>query len=225
MTRKTRQRRYTRLILFSGGIDSTYLLAQILRETEDPVIAHHVHLINREKRHNAEAKACKQIVEYCRANYRDFRFTESTVDRSNFRTMGYDVITVAAEGGIAASNYLLDTGQMPDFWMLGLNEEEAQALEDTKVTGSKTTTLQKPSQSRLNYLLAAMAASCYPNAPPKYLRPIIKPKRELMEYMGQDLVNLCWTCRRPIETNGEFTECGECITCKLMLSIKSQKAM
>ena len=45
------------LILFSGGVDSTYVLAQKLRETDEIIIAHHIHLVNSEQRHKAEA--CK----------------------------------------------------------------------------------------------------------------------------------------------------------------------
>ncbi|WP_417827113.1 hypothetical protein [Thalassospira povalilytica] len=223
-TKKTiKKRKFTRLIMLSGGIDSAFLLSYFLRETEDTILVHHVNLINQERRHRAEAQACEKIVAYCRKEYRDFLYSESTVDRSGFQAMGYDVITVAAEGGIAASNYYLKTGKMPDFWMLGLNEEEVeilgQATAEQPYTDGKPTVAEQPASSRLNYILAAIAASCFPNAPPKYLRPITRSKRELMDYMGANLVNLCWTCRRPIETPQGFQECGICQTCELMKAI------
>lgn len=218
------KQKFTRLIMFSGGIDSTYLLTHYLRETQDTILVHHVNLINLEGRHRAEAAACAQIIAYCQTNYRDFLYSESTVDRSGFQAMGYDVITVASEGGIAATNYYLQTGKMPDFWMLGLNEEEVQILGQTTAeqpyTNGEPTVSQKPSSSRLNFILAAMAASCYPNAPPKYLRPVTRPKRELMDYLGQELVDLCWTCRRPVKTPNGFEECGTCQTCELMKAIR-----
>lgn len=218
-----RQKGYTRLILLSGGIDSTYLLAHALRETQDTVLVHHVHLKNIEGRDRAEAEACEKIVAYCRETYRDFKYTESTVDRRGFRAMGYDVITVAAEAGIAASNHYLETGKMPDFWMLGLNQEEAEELRAPATvppTSQPPKGAQNASGDRLKYLLAVIAASCYPNDPPKYLRPVIKPKQELMTYMGKDLVDLCWTCRRPVHTDTGFAECGKCTTCLLMGKIR-----
>lgn len=228
MTKRPKKPKFTRLIMLSGGIDSTFLLAQALRETEDLVLVHHVHLINLEGRHRAEAHACKNIVEYCRRNYRDFVYTESTVDRSGLYAMGYDVITVASEAGIAATNHLLETGGMADFWMLGFNLEEAHDAEEENdevgLSASGDQAAQRPATNRLPYILAAIAATCFPNAPPKYLRPILQPKRELMDYMGQDLVDLCWTCRRPVRTDQGFHECGECKTCKLMISIRDNKS-
>ena len=209
--------RYTKLILLSGGIDSTYLLAHTLRETQDRVVVHHVHLINTEGRHQAEAEACRKIVDFCRSHYRDFAYSESTVDRSKLRAPGYDVITVAAEGGIAASNDMIVTGHMPDFWMLGINQEEAEQIEDQ----NKAVQGGVQGQGRLTYLLAAMAATCFPNAPPKYLRPPLRPKRDLVAYLGPALAGMCWTCRRPVARAGGWDECGTCQTCLLMQQIRT----
>ncbi len=189
--------------MFSGGVDSTHVLVNLLCDTDDIVLAHHVHLINRELRHQAEAQACRNIVQWCRKNYRDFFYSESTIDRSRFRAPGYDVIAVASEGGIAACNFLIDTGKMPDHWLLGINAEE---YNDVSVT----------SEGRLGHILAAMAASCFPNPPPAFTRPKIRPKAELIADLGPELAALCWTCRRPVKSIDGFVECGECKTCKLI---------
>lgn len=212
--------------MLSGGIDSVYLLVNALRDTSDNVLAHHVHLINHEGRHAAEAKACASVVAYCKAHFRDFVYTESTVDRSGLDVMGFDVITVASEGGVAASDYLFKTGRAVDYWMLGLNSEEAltidAAIDLPQRDADGQATKQKMPPSRLTFLLAAMAASSYPNPPPKYLQALIKPKRELMADMGQELVDLCWTCRRPIKTKDGFDECGTCHTCELVHEIRAE---
>jgi len=195
------------LVMFSGGIDSTHLLWHLLTETDDVVLAHHVHLINAERRHPAEARACKAIVTHLKDRHRDFFYTESAVDRSRFKVFGTDVITVAAEGGIAASNFLADTGVMPQRWTLGINAEEAAEVSDHAV-------------KRLPFVLAAMSASTWPNTPPRYFRPAIKPKAQLIAEIGDDLASLCWTCRRPVwADDGAWRACGKCKTCTLMREI------
>ena len=40
----------TTLVMLSGGVDSVYRLVKLLRETDDEVLAHHVHLVNIEQR-------------------------------------------------------------------------------------------------------------------------------------------------------------------------------
>lgn len=206
---RLRSGRNISLILFSGGIDSTHLLWDKLANTDDLILAHHVHLINSEGRHKSEQQACAKIVSHLRQNHRDFFYTECTVDRRRFKAAGTDVITVAFEGGVAASNFLLDTGVMPHHWALGINQEEADEVNQFQV-------------DRLPFILAAMSASCWPNKPPKYCRPKIKPKATLIDEMGSDLSKLCWTCRRPVSKgDGAFSECGTCKTCLLMNEIRN----
>lgn len=51
MTGPPRAPRYPRLVLCSGGIDSTYQLVKMMRETDDIIVVHRVHMINPEGRH------------------------------------------------------------------------------------------------------------------------------------------------------------------------------
>jgi 7-cyano-7-deazaguanine synthase in queuosine biosynthesis len=198
------------LALFSGGIDSTHLVWDLLANSNEIVLAHHVHLINNEGRHGAEARACAAIVPHLRRCCRNFFFTESAVERRRFRAAGADVITVAFEGGVAASNFLLDTGVMPHRWMLGINAEEL----------AEISAAEEGAPRRLTALQAAMAAATWPNRPPLYERPQVKPKRLLIEEMGQQLAAMCWTCRQPVATRESgFAQCGQCKTCRLMAQI------
>lgn len=214
----------SRLIMFSGGVDSTFLLKQALIETSDDVIAHHVHIVNNEGRHEAEAQACRKIVDYCRANYRPFRYSESLVNRSGFAAAGFDVMTVALEGGIAASNLLLSDGKMPDYWTLGLNAEELASLNKQAGFSGVASGDVRYSDVRLGHVCSVMRASCFPNDPPRYLAPDVRPKRELIAYLGPQLSRLCWTCRRPQKLERGFRPCGTCATCKLMGEIRMVEA-
>jgi tRNA U34 2-thiouridine synthase MnmA/TrmU len=49
------------IVMWSGGIDSTFKLAYLLKETEYQIHAHHVHIINREGRSKQEQAACRAL--------------------------------------------------------------------------------------------------------------------------------------------------------------------
>lgn len=178
------------LVMLSGGIDSTYYLAKVLQETDQPVHAHHIHLVNHEGRHEVEAQSCKKIVEFCRTNYRWFDYSESTTIR-HAEGLGADIMTVALEAGIVASNMR----PFPKWWMVG------DCLED------RDNSLYGP--TRRGHIEAVMAAACFPNKAPIYKVFQVKPKKELMAYLGPELTALCWGCRTPLDGK----PCGECRTC------------
>ena len=72
----------TTLAMLSGGLDSTAMLVKLLAETGDALRVHHIRMVNREGRDRAEQRAVEAIVEYCRARYRPFRYSESALDFS-----------------------------------------------------------------------------------------------------------------------------------------------
>ena len=196
------RRRRATLVMFSGGIDSTYTLAKLLRETDDEILVHHIHLVNPEGRHLVEAKACARIVDYCRTHFRDFSFSESAIDHRGFRFFGYDMISVGFEAGIVAQSYLAARERMPDRWTVGSCTEE----------GSNP--------DRWPHVLACFAANCFPFDPPRYFNLPIVPKAEEMAYLPPALLDLVWTCRTPRRSEEGFTECGDCKTCKLMAEVR-----
>src|SRR4029077_18363528 len=67
------------IVMWSGGIDSTFKLAYLLKETEYQVHAHHVHIVNREGRSQAERAACVALRSKLKA-IRSFAYTESRID-------------------------------------------------------------------------------------------------------------------------------------------------
>lgn len=206
----TRNRKRITLLMLSGGIDSVYGLVKLLKESDDIVIAHHVHLINHEGRHQQEAKACEAIVEYCKREYRDFKYTQSLIDRRKFKAFGIDAITVACEAGIVVQSFYADTGSLVDRWTIGINAEDVAEFDPEDTDSHRT-----PS------MLRAMEANCHPHKPPQLFNLPLRPKRDLMEYIGSELTGMCWTCRTPATSdNGEVSECGECHTCKIMAEIR-----
>ncbi|RVU35757.1 methyltransferase domain-containing protein [Hwanghaeella grinnelliae] len=203
------RRRQATLVMFSGGIDSVYALHRLLRESDDEIIAHHIHFINREGRHRAEDAACRRIVEFLRSSVRNFVYTESTIDRRHFRAFGMDDMSVGFEVGVIANSFLIDRGFGIDRWTSGTCLEE-----EIEYYGPREI-------ERFEHVLNAVAASCYPNPAPRFFQLEMIPKREQMDYMGPELTGLCWTCRSPVwQADGTPTECGTCKTCNLMNKIR-----
>ena len=199
-----RRQRVT-LVMLSGGIDSVYTLVKLLRETDDRILAHHIDMINDERRWGVEREACRAVVDYCRKAYRDFGYSESGVDHRGMRFFDFDMVTVGFEAGIVAHAYFEATGQMPDCWTIGACTEE----------GSHP--------DRWVHVEACLAANCYPNpAPPFFSLPVVS-KVEECRYLPSDLLDLCWTCRRPVKTPEGYRECGVCETCQIMKRTRSEK--
>ena len=80
----------TILLMFSGGIDSTYLLYHYLRDTSHPVHVHHIsfrypHI----QRWRAEDPAAEKIAAWFKENLRSFEYSTSGFDL-DFPLVGYD---------------------------------------------------------------------------------------------------------------------------------------
>lgn len=198
----------TTLIMFSGGIDSTYLLKKTLTETDDIVLAHHIHLMNGERRDQAEAEACKNIKAYCQREFREFFYSESTINRRDMAAYGFDAMTCAFEAGVAAINFGQMYGHFPDEVMLGYCWEDTQAEHIT--------------EERKNYQRLVMEAGQhpYPDGPPAYVWQDPVPKQEMIHYLGTDLLDMCWSCRTPRVSQGQFRACGNCFACEFMKTME-----
>ena len=204
------RRKQATLVMLSGGIDSTYGLVRLLRESDDDIVAHHIHFINVERRHAAEALACRRIVDHLKRTERDFFFTESAINRSRFRSFGMDYVAAGFEAGIVSSSFSMDRGYPIDRWTGGTClEEELDNAGDDDV-------------EQLQHTLNCVAAASHPAPPPRFFQLPIIAKRRQMEYMGPELVALCWTCRTPVWAQaGHPVECGRCKTCLLMREIRN----
>ena len=80
----------TTLVMFSGGLDSTAMLVQLLAQSPEPLRVHHIRMANRESRAAAEQAAVERIVEWCSSRYRPFRYSESALDLSDLEAIPID---------------------------------------------------------------------------------------------------------------------------------------
>ncbi len=204
------KRKQTTLALVSGGIDSVYTMVRLLRDSSDELIVHHVHMVNAERRHEIEAAHMKRIVDYCRREYRDFHYTESTVDRRSMATFTPDIYTSAFEGGLIASSFLSSRAVPVDRWTTGVCwEERAEELTYPRF------------EERYEHFFKIMKAATFPNKTPRYFELPIVTKLEECRYLGKELSELCWTCSLPQHRpDGSVHECGRCKKCRIMEEIR-----
>lgn len=192
------------LVMLSCGVDSLYVLVKLLTETDDHVLVHHVHIINNEKRHEIEATRTRQIVDWCRKKYRSFRYSESTINHTGFKGFGYDMMSVAFEGGMVCKSFYQANNYPVSKLLTGWCTEEA------------------PDPGRFKHVQAVTAANCFPYEPPEYFFFDRVTKMEEARYLPPELVEMTWTCRRPVVNGGNYTECGKCPSCEVMGPVRDE---
>lgn len=196
------------LIMLSGGIDSVYQLYRFLKRDDKDVIALHINLINDDGRWQVEAERTAEIVKWCRTNIRDFLYTDVTFDRRGMHATGYDIMSVLFAAGTAIPYFQNQHDFDIEGTVIGWCEEETAP------------------EGRQVHVVEFYETLCSPDVPPSRDLGEVIPKADQIKQMPPELVEMSWTCRRPIqEQGGKYLECGECHTCKLMQDVREQLAV
>jgi 7-cyano-7-deazaguanine synthase in queuosine biosynthesis len=186
--------------MWSGGIDSTYVLAHLLKETNHNVFAHHIYLKNCERRDLAEARSIEKLVPKLRA-IRDFTFTVNFINDEHMPSLTWDMARTCFEAGAVARGwYYAREPKKIDTWTIGTCAEEGHWQERFDIISQSTLAAQW-APGRTDYMTFE-------------LYPTVK-KSEEMEYLGKlGLLQDCWYCRYPRYTSPTSQEpCGKCKTC------------
>jgi len=187
----------TTLVMFSGGLDSTAMLVKLLAESADDLRVHHIRMVNREGRDRAEQRAVEAIVAYCRARYRAFRYSESALDFSALEAIPIDYLSIA----FVACQVAIDTP--------GCDRIAIGALAtDTDIAN------RSARQKRVfDEMYACYRARKLGEPRVEWTFPVYDtPKAKLAAGLPQELLDLTWSCRRPLEGF------RPCLTCKACLA-------
>jgi hypothetical protein len=190
------------MVMLSGGIDSVYALYRLLRETDDVIHVHHIHLLTDTGRHIAEAQRCHRVVEYCRKNVRDFSYSETTIDHRGFPCHGFDLIAAGLEAGMVASSYLMKTRKGIDRWTVGL-------AQDDEVPSYRIRDARNACKANYQGETAPPDLEVFPRA----------SVEDQVAYLPAELFDLTWSCRNPIivkDKSGDIDKilpCKECKSC------------
>lgn len=204
----------TILLMFSGGVDSTYLLYHYLRDTGHPVHAHHISVrYPHQKRWQGEDPASEKIVAWCRENVRDFEYSTSGFDL-NFPRVGLDIDLQL----LVASKVALNLGPKRVTVALGwctddLHHPRARARHERDVTATLWRAL---CQSVVG--LGPSVVGLDLNE--KVAKPILErglSKADIVADLPKELVALTWSCRAPEFVDDIPRPCRNCHACRSRL--------
>jgi 7-cyano-7-deazaguanine synthase in queuosine biosynthesis len=191
------------LVMFSGGLDSTAMLVKLLAESSDELRVHHIRMINKEKRNLAEQRAVESIVAYSRARYRPFRYSESALDFSQLEAIPIDYLAIA----FVACQVAIDTP--------GCNRIAVGALATDTDIANRTARQKRVFEEMYGCYRARKLGE--PRV--DWIFPVYDtPKAELASALPQELLDLTWSCRRPVDG---FRPCMTCKACKARQGLRT----
>ena len=188
----------TTLAMFSGGLDSTAMLVQLLEESAADLRVHHIRMSNREQRAEAEQAAVERIVQWCRGRYRPFRYSESALDFTGLEAIPIDYLCIA----FVACQVAIDTP--------GCNRVAVASLaRDTDIEN------RSARQRRVfDALYECYRARKLGEPEVQWIYPVYhSTKAELAAALPPPLVELTWSCRRPVREAEQWRPCGACKAC------------
>ena len=248
-------RKKSSVLMLSGGIDSTSVLKRVLDETDEQVYVHHIHLKNNEgwdyKRYKKEAEAVRKIVPYMKKTFRNFNYTESTIDTRQIQQLlpsvweeedyhmidiqyipdmvhYYNIAGLLAKITLSDKVYIgtcVEDYQDSPGWhyaqwwadMIAENEKAIQTVNESLSEIKPESSIEWDSKYRLKtrqvHTKQILEVSSYPHETIIRRPHDTLTKKQNIEYIGKELMNVVWYCREPTEKNGEFVVCHECRTC------------
>ena len=180
------------LVMWSGGLDSTYGLVRLLREISDEIFAHHIH---RHARHDDgkhialtcehEAEAIGQMLPYITRTYRIFHYSESRVDLTTFYRFARDTSTAMFFASQAAKSFRFHT---EDRILFSMNSDEDKEWNP----GSETYFFLRA--VTINIMKLVWGSEEVPQC---FLWPEPPDKQEESDYLPIELVRMTASCRDP----------------------------
>ena len=190
-------------LMFSGGLDSVSLLANLLATTDFDVHAHHIVLDNGERRAGAESRAVAASFAWCRDNLRDFADSES----------GHTFPEGGGGGGWDTTLTMFHAARLTrslPHWPI-----------DLVITGHIRSGFRELSEGQAVFSAAMQSRR---RRPPDWARPLAwlsatnQPERkaDIATSIPAELVAHAWWCRRPLADGDDWLPCTGCHACKAM---------
>jgi hypothetical protein len=179
-------------------MDSTAMLVKLLAETQDELRVHHIRMQNREGRDGAEQRAVEAIVEWCRARYRPFRYSESGLEFRSLDAIPIDYLSIA----FVACQVAIDTPGCTRIAVGSLSR-------DTDIAN------RSARQRRVfDEMYACYRARKLGENHVEWITPVFHcTKAEIAALVPANILALTWSCRRPVTVPGGYRACGTCKAC------------
>lgn len=236
------------LCMYSGGIDSTGMLYEILNDSKYlnyDIHVHHISMVNLENRHEAELLSVKKCVNWLNRKFkRKILFTTNIMDfrflQPIFPVDG-DICAIVA-GQIFRSHppymkvkykYMATGTTKSDTDYATIKQIERYAINDDvkekKIRNYKRKIdMIQVGSPRTNAIIKASVSKMYifddnellANIPERIHPVLHMTKEEIMCKMPKELLNMTWSCRTPIKKNNSFIPCNKCKPCKEIDELK-----
>lgn len=183
-----------KVLLWSGGIDSTYMIYRALMNGEN-IHVHHISMRNSEKRADHEKIAITALKEEFKNMGLSFDFSTSSVDYTE-TYIGFDYHMYLLLGQKACIAQF-----KPAQICIGRNKDDIDTVDPDIISGLY----------KYWTVLTEYVSPTHPYVNKKVLCPLKDlTKKEIINGLPKNLLNLCWSCRTPNGNN----PCGSCKTCK-----------
>lgn len=191
------------VLMWSGGLDSVALLANLLAATEHEIHAHHIVLDNGERRAGAENRAVASVLEWCREHLRPFDHSESAH-------------TFPAGGGAGGWDTTLTmfTAARVTRWLW-------KSPVDAVITGHIRTGFRELAEGESTFHAPLQSRR---RKDPDWLRPLARltgatqaeRKADIASSIPPELLERSWWCRRPVVYGEDWRRCEACHACTAM---------
>jgi len=164
-------------------------------------------MANREGRDGAEQRAVESIVAWCRDRYRPFRYSESGLDFRGLEAIPIDYLSIA----FVACQVAIDTPRCNRIAVASL-------ARDTDIEN------RSARQRRVfDVLYDCYRARKLGEPQVQWIYPVYDmTKPALAASLPRELVELTWSCRRPVRNVEQWTPCGTCKACLARQGISAQ---
>ena len=199
--------RVTTLVMFSGGLDSTAMLVKLLAGSDEELRVHHIRMANKEGREGAEQQAVESIVAWCRSRYRAFRYSESGLDFRELEAIPIDYLSIA----FVACQVAIDTPRCNRIAVASL-------ARDTDIEN------RSARQRRVfDAIYECYRARKLGEPHVEWIYPVYHEAKEaLAASLPRELLDLTWSCRRPVRRGEQWVPCGACKACLARAGISAQ---
>lgn len=207
--------KYTTIISFSGGIDSTYYLWRWLREhPNERIVVHQCYYGSYNAvRKDAERTARSAIVSWLnRHGLRNFG-VELTEWPESWKYPYHDIIGLAMPLACTILRHEDVEEIIYPFWKTEIDK----ALNGKAFGGSFTEFAPDHRYNRMVSIIDGIAPGCKHSIPYAHVS-----KEEIIEQMPKDLLRLTWWCRWPRPTNSGYAICGACDSCLAIVPMLEQ---
>jgi 7-cyano-7-deazaguanine synthase in queuosine biosynthesis len=207
--------------MYSGGIDSTGVLHQLLTDEmykNIKLIVHHIHIVNRENRARAEAQAVSSILKYYKDNkdnlFSSFLYTESIFNTTGFAPLGSNRFPFDMDVCAFYAGNICAAREDINYVAMGRTKTD---LEGTDQSFSLR-------MDRAQKIFKSVLSLEKRDSLPEYIFPMVSySKKQIWNLLPKQVRGNTWWCRRPVYLEDRTIPCGKCETCQTVKGFVKQE--